>query len=85
VPEISRFFGIAIALYYRDCVRPQFSALAGPFSVVVDVETGAVAGHFPPRALGLVLEWRQRYVEELLENWARAEARRPLRAVPPLE
>lgn len=85
MPEISRFFGIAIALYHRDHVRPQFSALAGSFSVIVDIETGAIAGRFPPRALGLVLEWRERYVRELMENWALAGARRPLRAVPPLE
>jgi hypothetical protein len=85
VPEISRFFGIAIAVYYRDHERPRFAALAGPFTVEVEIETGAVAGRFPPRALGLVLEWRERHVPELLDNWARARERRPLRAVPPLE
>jgi hypothetical protein len=85
MPEISRFFGIAIALYYRERVAPQFCALAGPFTAVVDIETGAVRGRFPPRALGLVLEWRQRHVIELHENWRRAAARLPLFAVPPLE
>lgn len=85
MPEISRFFGIAIALYYRDHEAPQFCALAGPFTAVVDIETGAVRGRFPPRALGLVLEWRERYVKELQDNWQRARERLPLRAVPPLE
>ncbi len=85
MPEISRFFGIAIALYYRDREAPQFCALAGPFTAVVDIETGAVRGRFPPRALGLVLEWRERHVTELRDNWRRAGARLPLRPVPPLE
>jgi len=85
MPEISRFFGIAIALYYRDHDAPQFCALAGPFTAVVDIETGAVRGRFPPRALGLVLEWRERHLAELRDNWGRARARLPLRAVPPLE
>jgi hypothetical protein len=85
MPEISRFFGIAIALYYREREAPQFCALAGPFTAIVDIETGAVRGRFPPRALGLVLEWRERHVVELRENWRRAQARLPLFAVAPLE
>ena len=85
MPEISRFFGIAIALYYREREAPQFLALAGPFTAAVDIETGAVRGRFPPRALGLVLEWRERHLAELRDNWLRASARLPLRAVPPLE
>lgn len=85
MPEISRFFGIAIALYYREREAPQFLALAGPFTATVDIETGAVRGRFPPRALGLVLEWRERHLAELRDNWRRASARLPLYAVPPLE
>ena len=54
-------------------------------SVSVEIETGAVAGRFPPRALGLVLEWRHRHIEALRENWHLASLRRPLYAVPPLE
>lgn len=85
MPEISRFFGIAIALHYREREPPLFCALAGPLSVEIEIETGAVHGHFPPRALGLVLEWRERYLPQLRDNWARARQRLPLFAVPPLE
>jgi hypothetical protein len=85
MPEISRFFGIAIAIYYREALPPAFHALSGPHGVVIDIETGAVTGTFPPRALGLVLEWRLHHVSELMENWRCAEGRRPLRAIAPLE
>ena len=59
MPEISRFFGIAIAIYYDDREPPLFHAFSGPHRVTVNIDTGATNGSFPPRALGLVLEWRE--------------------------
>jgi hypothetical protein len=85
MPEISRFFGIAIAMIYEPATRPCFLAYAGEHTVEIEIETGAVAGRFPPRALGLVLEWRHRHLDALRENWRLASLRRPLCAVPPLE
>ena len=85
MPEISRFFGLAIAMIYDGSDAPRFVAYAGVHTVAVEIETGAVAGRFPPRALGLVLEWRHRHIEALRENWRLASLRRPLYAVPPLE
>lgn len=85
MPEISRFFGIAIAIAYESQQPARFVAYAGEHAVAVEIETGAVIGHFPPRALGLVLEWRQRHIAALRENWRLASVRRPLYAVPPLD
>jgi hypothetical protein len=85
MPELSRFFGIAIALYYDEHAAPCFVALSGMHRVAVDIDTGATHGVFPPRALGLVLEWRPHHVEELRENWRLAGERRPLRGIAPLE
>ena len=85
MPEISRFFGIAIAIAYETNQAPRFLAYAGEHAVAVEIETGAVVGRFPPRALGLVLEWRHRHVDALRENWRLASVRRPLFALPPLE
>ena len=85
MPEISRFFGIAIAIAYEANQPPRFIAYAGEHAIAVEIETGVVSGRFPPRALGLVLEWRHRHVEALRDNWVRAAARHPLYAVPPLE
>jgi len=85
MPEISRFFGIAIAICYDEGVAPLFYAFSGTNQCTVNIETGAARSGFPPRALGLVLEWRQRHVEELRRNWQLARERRPLRAIEPLE
>lgn len=85
MPEISRFLGVVIAMYYDDHAPPHFHAKYGDFEIVVDVQTGVVNGQFPRRALGHVLEWFALHRDDLMENWELARNRRPLRAIPPLE
>jgi hypothetical protein len=54
--------------------------------VIIAIETGEVlAGRLPPRALGLVEEWRELHKEELLLDWRLAEERQPLTRIAPLE
>jgi len=85
MPEISRFLGIVIGMFYRDHVPPHFHATYGEYEVTVDIETGVVHGRFPKRALRLVLEWLDLHKDDLLENWHRARERRPLLDIEPLE
>lgn len=85
MPEISRFLGIIIVIYYRDHRPPHFHAKYGSYEVIVDIDTGVVEGRFPRRALRLALEWYDMHKEELLENWLLAEQRKPLKPIAPLE
>jgi len=55
MPEISRFFGIIMAMYYEDHAPPHFHVRYGDHRAIETLE--AIAGRLPPRALGLVLEW----------------------------
>lgn len=48
MPEISRFPGIVVRMYYRDHSPAHFHASYGEFQIVVQIETGAVEGCFPP-------------------------------------
>lgn len=57
MPEISRFLGIVIAMYYNDYDPPHFHARYGEYEVTVGIADGLVEGCFPRRALNLVLEW----------------------------
>lgn len=82
---ISRFFGIAILMYYREHEPPHFHATHGEYEIVVTVHDGRVTGRFPPRALALVLEWAAMNREALLRNWDRARAEHPLEPIRPLE
>lgn len=46
-----------IYMYYRDHAPPHFHAEYAEFEITVDIQSGAVTGRFPTRALNLVLEW----------------------------
>ena len=79
MPEISRFLGIVIAMYYSDHPPPHFHARYGDFEAVVNIEGGVVEGRFPRRALRLILEWYEMHKEELMEDWLLAVERKPLK------
>ena len=85
MPEISRFLGIVIAMYYRDHAPPHFHALYGEHEVTIDIATGEVNGNFPKRALAHVQEWRTLHRDELLNTWTLARASKPLPRIEPLE
>jgi hypothetical protein len=85
MPEISRFFGIVVSMYYREHAPPHFHARYGDSEITVRIRDGVVTGKFPPRPLGLVLEWYIRHREELAETWELAQARKQLRRIAPLE
>ena len=85
MPEISRFLGIVIAMYYRDHAPAHFHAIYGDFEITVEVASGRVNGDFPKRALAHVLEWRGLHRQELLDTWTLARASRPLARIEPLE
>lgn len=85
VPEISRFLGIVINMYYREHGVPHFHAVYGEYTVSVEVKSGAVRGKFPPRALRHVLEWAELHHAELLADWDLAMHGRPLERINPLE
>ena len=86
MPEISRFLGIIIAMYYNDHSPPHFHAKYQGFEVLIAIDTGEIVeGRLPPRALGLVQEWRELHQSELGENWRLARQRKPLKRIAPLE
>jgi hypothetical protein len=85
MPEISRFLGIIIAIFYQDHVPPHFHAKYGEFEITVGIESGVISGQFPRRALAHVLEWHALHKNELLDNWKLAEERKPLKQISPLE
>ena len=85
MPELSRFLGIVITMFYRDHLPPHFHAFYGDFEIEVSIADGVVTGKFPKRALRHVLEWYDLHKEELLEDWKLAARRKPLKTIPPLE
>ena len=82
MPEISRFYGIVIRMYYNDHAPPHFHASYGDDEGVFRIDpVGLLAGRLPQRALALVLEWASLHRDELVEDWTLAQLRQELRKI----
>jgi hypothetical protein len=85
MPEISRFYGIVIQMYFDDHPPPHFHASYAGSKAVIDIETLAfIKGELPPRARGLVIEWASIHQDELREAFHKAEAFETPGQIPPL-
>jgi hypothetical protein len=86
MPEISRFFGTVIAMYYSDHPPPHFHVRYGDQKAIFGIESLSVLeGHLSRRVQSFVLEWAAQHQAELLENWELARQQLPLNRIPPLE
>jgi hypothetical protein len=86
MPEICRFFGIVIQMYFADHGPPHFHARYGSATARIHLAPIAVmASGLPPRALRLVLEWASLHEAELLENWRLVRLGEAPRSISPLE
>jgi hypothetical protein len=86
MPEISRFYGIVIQIYYADHPPPHFHALYAGRKATIDIETLAlIGGDLPARARGLVIEWATLHQEELKEAFRLAAAMEAPPSIPPLD
>jgi hypothetical protein len=86
MPEISRFLGIVIRMYFRDHDPPHFHAsYGGADARVLITPPSLLDGILPPRVLALVLEWANLHEAGLLANWRRLQTGQPPRRIVPLE
>lgn len=86
MPEISRFFGVVIKMFFDDHPPPHFHAEYGDELALIDIRNLTVfSGRLPPRVLGFVVEWAAQHQQELLANWERARAQQELHRIAPLQ
>ncbi len=85
MPEVSRFYGIVIKIFYDDHNPPHFHAEYGAQEVLTNINTLAIiGGRLPPRALGMVTEWASLHQQELQAAWERAKQLQPPGHIAPL-
>jgi hypothetical protein len=85
MPEICRFYGIIIAMFFDDHNPPHFHARYGKDNVAIEISSLRVLeGQISPRALGLVVEWASQHQRELLANWDLAKNSQPIKKIAPL-
>lgn len=85
MPEISRFLGIVVQLYFQDHHPPHFHARYGEYRIKVQIESGVIEGRFPPRALRNLMEWYDLHRAELMQDWQLASRGEQPFPIAPLE
>jgi len=85
MPQISRFFGIIISMFYNEHLPPHFHVNYGDYNSEVSIkDLSIIEGEIPPRVYGLVVEWASLHKQELNENWIRVENKEILNKIAPL-
>jgi hypothetical protein len=86
MPELSRFYGIIIRMFYGDHAPPHFHAAYQGDEIKVNINTLEVTeGKMSRRAQALVLEWAALHREELRQAWAAASANKEPSKIAPLD
>ncbi|MEQ8537191.1 MAG: DUF4160 domain-containing protein [Coleofasciculus sp. D1-CHI-01] len=68
MPEIARFYGIVIKVFFGDHPPPHFHAIYGEYNALVSIGSlEIIEGDLPSRAQKLVLEWANLYQQDLLQ------------------
>jgi len=86
MPEISRFFGIVVRMYFDDHAPPHIHVEYQGNKAIFNF--GGVMSHGTlgsKTAMRLVREWIEIHNVELRINWKLAQNGRELRAISPLE
>jgi hypothetical protein len=85
MPEICRFYGIIIKMYFNEHNPPHFHIEYQGFKATISIEAGIVEGKMPKRALNLVFEWLELHREELMDNWLTIQETGEYSKIEPLE
>ena len=86
MPELSRFYGIIIRMFYADHAPPHFHAVYQGEEIKVNINTlEVIEGDMTRRAQALVLEWAVLHRTELQQAWELTSANKEPSKIAPLE
>ncbi len=70
MPEISRFYGIVVYMFFNDHNPPHFKVKYGEFEANIRVSNGEILnGDLPISKLKLVKAWAEIHKDELQQMW----------------
>jgi hypothetical protein len=85
MPEISRFFGIIIRMFYDEHEPPHLHADYSGSKAVFDFQGNVLKGGLSSKtATKLVREWIDMHEAELEKNWEQARMNNELKKISPL-
>ena len=88
VPELSRFYGIIVKMYFDDDKRhslPHLHAFYGGMDASYSLQGKLLGGKIPPKQEKLLLAWMALHEQELIENWYLAGSTGECYRIPPLK
>jgi hypothetical protein len=87
MPEISRFFGVIIYMYFKDHLPPHFHAEYNGQEAQFSIETGnIIVGDLPRKQTRLIQAWVELYREDLFKNYLESQKDSgQLRKIKPLQ
>ena len=86
MPEVSRFFGIIIRMFYDEHNPPHFHAEYQGAKAVFDFDGNLLQGDLGSKtARRLIRDWIDLHRDELIADWERARQDETLRKIAPLD
>ncbi len=85
MPEISRFFGIILFLYWKDHNPPHVHFSFGEYQCNIGVIDRIVDGQAPAKVVAMVNKWLDLHEPEVLSLWEKAQRGEPIGKIEPLK
>ena len=87
MPELSRFYGIIITMYYNDSVqhhKPHVHASYGEYEASIALDGELIAGRMPAKQYRIISGWMAIHEEEIYEAWNNAVQNKKFNRIDPL-
>ena len=84
MPEICRFFGIIICLYWKDHNPPHIHFEYGDYQCSISIIDRIVDGKAPAKVIAKVNEWIDLHESEILSLWEKAQRGEAINKIDPL-
>lgn len=85
MPEISRFFGIIIYIYWKDHNPPHIHFSYQDYDCTISVFDRIVDGQAPAKVIAKVNEWMDLHEAEILTQWEKAQKGEKIEPIEPIE
>lgn len=75
MPEISRFYGIIIKMYFNDIQqhhKPHIHAFYGDYEAVIAIDGEMLSGSMPSKQLRMINGWLAIHEDEVYAAWNNA-------------
>ena len=85
MPEICRFYGIVIDLYWMDHNPPHIHVTYGDYECSISITERIIDGKIPAKVISKVNLWMDLHQEEIMEQWRRASRGERIERIEPLK